>query len=76
MKWGCMTWQVVGYASNIDGRMDGDLYLQILKDELLEILQFYGLNPPDIIFQQDNDLKHTCKKVKEWLEEQDFRTMV
>ena len=27
MMWGCMTWQGIGYASKIDGRMDGDLYL-------------------------------------------------
>jgi len=32
MMWGCMTWEGVGYAIKIDGRMDGDLYLQILKD--------------------------------------------
>ena len=76
MMWGCMTWEGVGYATKIDGRMDGDLYLQILKDELQESLEYYGLHPPDIIFQQDNDPKHTCKQVKEWLEEQDFRTMV
>ena len=38
IMWGCMTWQGVGYATKIDGRMDGDLYLQILKDELLETL--------------------------------------
>ena len=50
MVWGCMTWQGVGYAARIDGRMDGDLYLQILKDELLNTLQYYGLNPSDIIF--------------------------
>ena len=56
--------------------MDSDLYLQILKDDLLNTLEYHGLNPPDIIFQQDNDLKHTSKKVKEWLEEQEFRTMV
>ena len=76
MMWGCMGWDGIGYATKIDGRMDGDLYLQILKDELQETMQYYGLNPPDIIFQQDNDPKHTCRKVKEWLEEQDFRTMV
>ena len=51
-------------------------YLQILKDELLNTIQYHGLDPSNIIFQQDNDLKHTCKKVKKWLEEQEFRTMV
>ena len=76
MMWGCMTWQGVGYATKIDSRMDGDLYLHILKDELLNSLQFYGLDPPDITFQQDNVPKHTCKKVKDWLQEQDFHTMV
>ena len=25
MMWGCMTWQGVGYATKIDGRMDGPL---------------------------------------------------
>ena len=64
-----MTWERVGYAAKIDGRMDGDLYLQILKDELLNTLQYYGFNPSNIIFQQDNNPKHTCKKVKGWLEE-------
>ena len=34
MMWGYITWQGVGFATKIDGRMDGDLYLQILKDEL------------------------------------------
>ncbi|KIK97979.1 hypothetical protein PAXRUDRAFT_119925, partial [Paxillus rubicundulus Ve08.2h10] len=46
MMWGCMAWEgVVGYATKIDGRMDGDLYLQILKDELQESLQYHSLNP-------------------------------
>ena len=69
MMWGCMTWQGVGFATKIDSRMDGDLYLQILKDELHQTLDYYGLHPPDVIFQQDNDPKHTCKKIKAGLEE-------
>jgi hypothetical protein len=31
--------------------MDGDLCLQILKDELQDSLEFYDLNPSDVIFQ-------------------------
>ena len=76
MIWGCMTWYGVGYAAKIDGRMDRDLHLQILKDELLNMIQYHGLNPSNIIFQQDNNPKHTCKKVKKWLKDQEFRTMV
>ena len=71
-----MAWEGVGYAAKIDGRMDNDLYLQILKDNLLNTLEYHGLNSSDIIFQQNNDPKHTSKKVKEWLEEQKFGTMV
>ena len=48
--------------------MDSDLYLQILKDDLLNTLKYYGLNPSNIIFQQNNNPKHIRKKVKEWLD--------
>jgi hypothetical protein len=50
MIWGCMTWKGVGYTAKIDGRIDGDLYLQILKNDLQNTLQYHGLNPSDIIF--------------------------
>ena len=35
-----MTWEGVGFASKIDGRMDGDLYLQILKDEFQQTMEY------------------------------------
>ena len=50
MLWGYMTLEGVGFATKIDGRMDGNLYLQILKDEHQQTMEYYGFNPPDTIF--------------------------
>lgn len=69
MMWGCMGWDGVGYACKIDGRMDGELYTQILEEDFQATLEYYGQEMEDIIFQQDNDPKHTCKKAKEWFKD-------
>ena len=61
MMW-CMLWEGVGYACKIDGRMDGELYIKILEDDLWGSLAFYGKDPSSIIFQQDNDPKHKYKR--------------
>ena len=66
MVWGCMTWEGVGYACRIDGKEDGELYVKILEDELQASVEYYGQKFKDIIFQQDNDPKHTCNKAKAW----------
>ena len=34
MMWGCMGWDGVGYSCKIDGKMDADLYVRILEEEL------------------------------------------
>ena len=75
MMWGCMLWEGVGYAFKIDGRMDGELYTKILEDELQEILAFYGKDPSSIIFQQDNDPKHKCKRATTWFKEHGFKIL-
>ena len=62
MIWGCFTWNGVGYACKIDGKMDADLYCQILEDDLQKTIDYYGLEADNIIFQQDNDPKHTSKR--------------
>ncbi|CAG8623820.1 uncharacterized protein OCT59_003113 [Rhizophagus irregularis] len=59
--WECFIYLSVGYLIQIEEGLDGDLYRQILNDEFLNTLEFYELNAQDIIFQQDNDLKHTAK---------------
>ena len=30
MIWGCMTWDGIVHATNIDGKMDAELYTEIL----------------------------------------------
>ena len=56
MMWGCMGWEGVGYATRIEGKMDAQLYTDILGDELLKSLECSKLNVEDVYFQQDNDL--------------------
>ena len=72
MMWGCMLWDGPGYACKIDGRMDGDLYVKIMQDELQESLTYYNKRADRVIFQQDNDHKHTCKKAQAYFQTQDY----
>ena len=69
MLWGCMMWKGTGFAAKIDERMDGDLYIKILEDDLQASLDYYGKTVNSIIFQQDGDSKHTCKKAKAWFKD-------
>ena len=75
MMWGCMLWEGPGFATKIEGKMDADLYVQILEEKLQESFEYYGKTLEDIIFQQDNDPKHTSKKAKKCLEELGFVIM-
>ena len=62
MVWGCFMWEGVGYATRIEGRMDGELYRSILDENFQNGIRYYQLDPAKIIFQQNNDPKHACKK--------------
>ena len=70
MIWSCITWQGVGYVTEITGRMDKEDYLHILKSDLTDTLDFFGLNDSKTVFMQDNDPKHKSKLVMNYLNEQ------
>ena len=75
MMWGCMSWEGVGYATRIEGRMDADLYVSILEDELQQSIKYFKKRRQDLIFQQDNDPKHTSKKAKTWFQDHRIQVM-
>jgi hypothetical protein len=75
MIWGCMLWEGPGFATTIEGRMNAKLYTEIMEDELQETLEHYGKNSQDIIFQQDNDPKHTSRLAKDWLKSHKIKVM-
>ena len=69
MMWGCFCWHDVGYACKIDGKMDKELYCKILEDDLQNSIEYYGPDRDNIIFQQDNDSKHTSELAKQWFKD-------
>lgn len=76
MMWGCMGWEGVGYAARIEGKMDAELYRTILEEDLLNTLEYYDVEVEDMIFQQDNDPKHTSKKAKEWFQDHTMTVLI
>jgi transposase len=75
MVWGCITAEDVGELVLIDGIMDSKKYIEILKAGLIKTIEKKGLDPKKVIFQHDNDPKHTAKITKEWLSRNKIEVM-
>ncbi|KAI1004513.1 hypothetical protein K3495_g3698 [Podosphaera aphanis] len=72
MIWACMTWSGPGAMVQVMGRMDTQQYISILDQNLIcsmEATCLLGDMPPvdQLIFQQDNDPKHTARATKPFL---------
>jgi len=68
-------WEGVGYGTKIDRRMDADIFVSILEDELQQSLEYYNKKPEDILFQKNNEPKHKNKKAQKWLQESGLQLM-
>lgn len=75
MVWGCITPVGFGRLYRIEGNMNAEMYCGILEEAFLGTLRDHGLAADDIIFQQDNDRKHTSKLAKKWFSRNNITTL-
>ncbi|KAG2470015.1 TCB1 transposase, partial [Polypterus senegalus] len=68
MLWGCFSAAGTRRLVRIKGKMTAAMYRDILDENLLQSALDLRLGRR-FIFQQDNDLKHTAKISKEWLQD-------
>jgi len=69
MVWGCFSTAGPGYICLIEGNMNAEDYRGILESDFLDTLEYYGVEVEHVIFQHDNDPKHTAGSTKKWLED-------
>ena len=55
--------------------MDAEQYVAILEKGLLQSMEDSEIPIDNVIFQQDNDPKHTSRRAKIWFEEQDIKLL-
>ena len=78
MVWGCVTGQGMGRLHQIDGIMCSTDYVEILKKSYLGTLKDYNLKhlgPEGVLFQQDNDPKHTSKVAKDFFAKRKIKVL-
>ena len=72
MVWGCVTAWGTGRLIRIDGIMDAVKYIERVEEGLLGTLSDYGLTNNDVIFQQDNNPKHTSKLAQKFFDDNEI----
>lgn len=73
MVWGCFSRDCIGPIHRIEGIMDQQVYLDIIKDVMLPHAK--DKMPRGWTFQQDNDPKHTAKSVKQFFSSKKIRLL-
>lgn len=73
--WGCMLWEGPGYMTKLEHTMNKEVYLEVLRDELMDGLEYYGKEVGEVVFQQDNAPSHKAHVCTAWFQEHGFEVM-
>jgi len=57
------------------GHDNAELHTSILQDDFLAIVEFYGLDRADLIFQEKNDPNYTSQKASKWLKQNNINVL-
>lgn len=74
MFWGCMSSQGMGRLHLVEGSMNADQYLEVLRRRVLPQADDW-FEGADWIFQQDLAPCHTAKKVKSFFDDQELEVL-
>jgi transposase len=55
--------------------LNGERYVEVLEDELLRSLEHLGIEPGEVLFQQDNARPHIAKVSLKWFEDHGIETL-
>jgi transposase len=70
--WGMVTPRGLGRLVRIEGNLNAELLLQIMKEDYLGSLDDLEISRSDVIYAHDNDRKHTSKLVQAWFREENL----
>ena len=73
MVWGCMTVNGVGIIHRIEGTLDKEKYVDIMKNTVIPSGR--ALAGHDFVFQQDGATVHTAQVSMAWLKENDVQVL-
>ena len=74
MLWGCFSAKGPGRLIRVKERMNGAMYCEILSENLLPSARALKMKH-GLVFQHDNDPKHTARATKERLRKKHFKVL-